>query len=585
MRGRNEVVLMSREKGKGLGGVYRRCLVGFFGIMVGCTLISRVYDSIVVPKVVCERMREKAVETVIEGTGSVRETDRAFCQVVPGLRILSVRVEPGSEIKEGQVLFIYDLKGLEERLEDLEGELRRLRLDLEEERISGEIYPQVSETELAEWELFMTQRMLEEGQQEYEEKLAEHEKELERLKDEYERRKNMTREELWLLQDQEEEAARQELSSARNSRDSSLREARRRVEDLEEKLTDMREGEWEEKELARAERELSRAREDLEALEEEWEDRIDDVESRMDLIDDRNARILSGETTSQAALLEAYEESVRQKIEAWREEEKGLKELKRDVEKARRDLEIAARKDDVTCLENERRQRLSAVARQKLELDIQEKERQAEKIAGLIFDQGQVLSEMEGTVVDQELVAGKTSTGEERLSVASGNFCFEGEFEKEEQKLAVGDCLTVQIPGRNRTTEAVVQEIRLLGEKGVFRGEISDGHLPLGSVTGYTCRKQSEIYQQVIPVQALRKDTKGYYCLVARIRNGILGEEFRAERIDVRVMYEGSKEVAVEGGLQTKDDIIVRSNQVIEGGDRVRLTGEWEKEEGSFGGR
>ena len=50
-----------------------------------------------------------------------------------------------------------------------------------------------------------------------------------------------------------------------------------------------------------------------------------------------------------------------------------------------------------------------------------------------------------------------------------------------------------------------------------------------------------------------------------------MGEEFRAERIDVRVLYEGSAEVAVEGGLQAGDAIIVRSSQVIGAGDRVRV--------------
>ena len=92
----------------------------------------------------------------------------------------------------------------------------------------------------------------------------------------------------------------------------------------------------------------------------------------------------------------------------------------------------------------------------------------------------------------------------------------------------------------------------------------------LGTVTGYECIKQSEAYQKVIPLQGLRKDTKGYYCLVARPKRAILGEEFVAERVEVRVLELGDTEAAVEGALQNSDEIIVRSNQIIGEGTRVR---------------
>lgn len=528
------------------GRVYKRCLTGFFLAMALCTLISRAWDSVMVPKVVCQRMKEKNVENVIEGTGVVRETDRFFCRIVSGLGVKAVKVEPGSLVEEGDVLFVYNEESLRERQTALREELERLYLDLEGEEITGQIISQVTETELAD-------------------------KEMERLKTEYERKQTLTREELRLSQDQEEEAMRQELSSAKNSRNAALKEARRKVDDLEEKLEEMKEGEYGERDLARAERDLERAREDLDALEEDWEDRIEDVESRMDLIDDRNERILSGETNSQAALQEAYEASVRQEEESWTEEKKRLEELKKAAERARWNREAAAKRDYSARLGNEQKKRLSEVAKKKLELDIRKKERELKEIDGLILVQGQVAAEIRGTVVDQEVEAGRTSTGQERLSVAIGEFSFRGEFEKEEQKVAVGDSLMVHIPGESKTIEIVIGQISLLGEKGSFQGRIPEGELPLGTVTTYECRKQSEVYRQVISIQALRKDTKGYYCLVARPGKTILGEEFRAERMNVEVLYEGSTEVAVKGGLQTEDSIIVRSSQVIGEGERVRL--------------
>ena len=53
-----------RKKGIDTARVSQRCLAGFFVAMFFCTIASRIYDSVTVPKVACQRMRQKAVETV-----------------------------------------------------------------------------------------------------------------------------------------------------------------------------------------------------------------------------------------------------------------------------------------------------------------------------------------------------------------------------------------------------------------------------------------------------------------------------------------------------------------------------------------
>lgn len=75
----------------------------------------------------------------------------------------------------------------------------------------------------------------------------------------------------------------------------------------------------------------------------------------------------------------------------------------------------------------------------------------------------------------------------------------------------------------------------------------------------------------MIPLKGLRKDMKGYYCLIARPQKAILGEEFVAARINVEVICQGNSEAAVEGALQSSDRIITEGSQVIGEGDRVRV--------------
>lgn len=74
----------------------------------------------------------------------------------------------------------------------------------------------------------------------------------------------------------------------------------------------------------------------------------------------------------------------------------------------------------------------------------------------------------------------------------------------------------------------------------------------------------------MIPLAGLRKDMKGYYCLVARTRSTILGEEFRADRVDVQLVYQGSSEAAVDGAIFEGDAVIVGESRTIEEGSRVR---------------
>lgn len=552
-------------------GICRRIFAGFFLLMVACTIISRIYDSITVPKVVTAWIKEKTVETAVIGNGTVKEREVSFCGVYPGLRIEAVDVSPGKQVEEGQELFRYSPDSMAGKKEEMEQELKKLYLEKEKEIISAESYDQVTESELAAWELQMAERELTQARQEYEDSLKDHEEEMERLRQEYERKRTMTKEELQIQQEEQEEAARQELHSARNSEASALREALRKVEDLEEDLEELEKTEGEEGEIARKERELARAREDLAQLEEEWDDRIGDMEVQMDLIDDRNERIRKGETSSQIALLEAYEEAVRQQDRAIKEEEKKLDTFGKNVERARLDLETAAKRDQYARLSKEQKKRISQLVRQGIELDIRQKERELDELEKIMEEEGRVFSPLEGTAVEVELVAGKTSSGEERVMIASGNFWFEGEFEKEDQKLSMGDVIAIAIPGSNRKIQAEIEQINLLGEvMGVFRAELSGTEILLGTRTGYECRKESEKYQQVISLQGLRKDMKGYFCLVARPKNAILGEEFVAERVDVQVLYLGSTEAAVEGALLSSDEIIVGSNQVIGAGDRVR---------------
>ena len=176
--------------------IYRWLFGGFFLLMFVCTMVSRIYDSMTVPKVRTVWIKEKAVETKVTGTGTVREKELSFLSVYPGLRVVSVKAAPGKQVEEGDELFCYGQESIEEERQKLKEELFKLRLELEKEMVSGETYGKVTESDLAAWELKTAEQELLNGKQEYEESLKEHQETLERLAQDYERKQTMTKEEL-----------------------------------------------------------------------------------------------------------------------------------------------------------------------------------------------------------------------------------------------------------------------------------------------------------------------------------------------------------------------------------------------------
>lgn len=562
---------IGKRKGKMPGR--RWGLLLFFAFMAVCTVISRVYDSVTVPKVMTTTAKRKVVETLVEGVGTVKVKEKTRYPVEPGLRVGRVFVMPGSEVAKGDVLFSYDGESMAERRDQVLREMEQLDLDIEKEQISQESYLGMTQAEGAQWELDMALGELEEGQREYDALLAEHEEELQRLKDDYEDSLSLTEEELWMQQVRDWEAARQNLDTAKASRDRELRAAQRTIEDLEEQI-DLA---GDEETARKLERDLKRAKEDMEDLRKSWEAQITSASFQMDFVESQEDRIRAGQTSAQEARKEAYDAAVKQQEERMKAAEEKLAGLEKAVETARWQAAAAQKEDSAAEMSQEQKKRLSALTVRGLENTRKGKGEELAHLEELMADGGQIRAEEKGVAVDVEILEGKTATGEELLTVAVGGSRFEGSFEKEEQKLSKGDTISIAIPGTPRSKEAVIDTMNLLGEgDGVFQADLGDLELDLGTVTGYSCTKQSDMFAKVIPLEGLRRDMKGYYCLVARSRSSILGEEFLAERVDVQVLYRGSREVAVEGAVFDEDRVIIRENQTIGEGVRVRPVTGWQ---------
>lgn len=136
--------------------------IRLFLFMLACTGISRIYDSMAVPKVKTSETRRKAVETFIEGSGIVKVKEKQIYPVFAGLRIRQVAVVPGREVQEGDILFCYDEESMAEMEEGLREEIAAIDLTISKEQIAQETYSGITQTELARREFELAREELEE---------------------------------------------------------------------------------------------------------------------------------------------------------------------------------------------------------------------------------------------------------------------------------------------------------------------------------------------------------------------------------------------------------------------------------------
>ena len=93
-----------------------------------------------------------------------------------------------------------------------------------------------------------------------------------------------------------------------------------------------------------------------------------------------------------------------------------------------------------------------------------------------------------------------------------------------------------------------------------------------GMTGDYAVNKDSDIrYDWILPMEAVREDQKGVYCLVARKKSTILGEEYVAERLNLTKKAKDVEQMAVEGAFTNETKIIKGSNKEIDEGDRFRV--------------
>ena len=552
----------------------KRFTVGFLIVMVIFTFLSRALDSVTIARVQTGYGKQGSVSYRITGEGTF-EADRLSYRPLPeGMRVDTILARPGDVVQAGDTILTLQMEPLQEKREELAVALRQAELALEQERLSGREIPRVTQEMLALQQMEVDQRALELGRQDLADAQEDYDQNVDALRLEYDRLAGRSEDEI--RQDAKEalKSARRVYDAAKLDRDSAVKRAEREVREKQKKLDRLNAQEDPSEEtVADAEEALAAAEEDLELAKEDQDILVEEAKASLrsaeEDYDDRSYNTLK----AQEDCKKAYEDGVKAEDEKLAQAQRRVLELEEALRQSGQNLENARITDAGTRSEEEKTREISRLRQESMELDLEQKRRSLAKVEELISREGAVTAVSRAVVAGLDLQEGGLIGAADQIRLAEGRMLFQAQVDKEDAALlAQGQRMSLKRTGEAKELNAVVESVDRLSEDGkcTVSASLAEGAGWLGETCSFTVVLQSGVYPMVIPIEALREDTIGYFCLAVQPEKTILGEELTAVRVNVEVLEKSSTSAAVSGAVTSVTPLVLSSNKSVSPGDRVR---------------
>lgn len=555
-------------RGKGRKSLRQKAffmLAVFLVMMMVFTVISRAADSVTIAQVDVENMSSKAIEHSVVGEGTVKENLEKAISTEPNIMVETLYAAQGSQVEEGELLMQLRMADIEEQIENLNTEIKKLELnnrDLgsrkqsEQQKKSVQAQRAREDYDRAETEggnrVAQAQAALARAEAELEEFYQAGQEEsggeeltvstLQELCKEREEALSVLEAKADALWEKIEEEILKEIGAAEEE-NGSLTEAQK--EEIRTRI---------EEENAR---ELAAAREDAEAAKQALE------EARSALAEAESLGQTAGEQSAKAR-----EEQLLADIEAKRQACQEAEKAKEDSQtQAQRALEDAEASDGSDSTE-----KVNA-------LDLDAKKKSLEKLEKLKEDQGQILSPVKGVVTEVRVGAGDNTPDTALMTLAdvSSGCRFVAQIDKSLEKyIARKDPVKLSAEGSKKDIENLEVESITPDAEDKTKLNVTvllpADSMEIGTAATMTCMRRTKVQDNCIPVEALHVENSKYYVLVAEEKKTVLGTELTAVRKDVAVKDKNSSYAALESGSLLPDDrVITESDRTIDAGSRVRL--------------
>ncbi len=502
----------------------KRGAVWFFAVMLAFTFLSRMANDALVPKVRLGGVSTGPIDQSVEGIGKwVAQGVYPVLAAREGLRIGRVGVIAGDSVKAGDELFVYDIGSIEDAIAELDVEIERYCLQIEELNAGRSDSADITSLGVKSAERGIesaneklenaAQKLVHDKQMAYDDALFEYNK-------------------LLAQRDVELTAAQRAVYSAQAM--------------------------YDEENPSASEQAASQAQEALWQAQANWDIQLAEPHRALVMAEKELRRVQAG----------TYEPGELQS------EIDGVKAAQESLERAEADHKQARDSDKEA---NAR----TGYQVNNAELSLQGLEAKRSALMELLEEGGSAKAEEDGTVTEVGLTQGMKVTGNEAIKLAKAlSFELSVDIDAAE-RLTVGDAVSLIIDGKKQPSGLKILSVAPGDGDGVHLVTCSltnngDDDIPayaaLGREQSYIIEKTADVSGVRVPIDALRQDGQGAaYVLAVGEEETVLGPQAVAERVDVTLLLRDARFAAVSGSLSAGDRIIAFSERRIEEGDRVEV--------------
>lgn len=574
-----------------------KVLIGFFIIMLVLTMLSRLADSITIPKVTTAQAKGGRLEYEIEGMGSLKAQNQVSIEAKEGFTIKDIFAKEGDTVAKGDQLLQLDLEELEKGLEEEQVALKKMQLQKQQAALdgdSGSLDEMVADAQLAVLRLEEDKKVLiaqeEVKIQRAEAEIEKAEQTLLEKEEAFEAFKGSNVDEQIKKAKEKAEEAKKSLEDQKYEQEKALKRAKNAVDEAENAFWSVA---GQGVDVTNALQVLERAEMEYEITKKDWERKVKEAEDDLKKAKDTLSKLENGETDEEALSaekdkVELAKEAVKNKQSALEDakynKEQVVAKIERDIVDAQRKILEAEEDKDKGEVKQQVEEEKKNITEQLLQLDIDLKIKQIDRLQQIKATGGKVIAPVAGVVGEVKVVKGDKSKSGDMITLISDEtqYVFEAEVSKEDaEKIEVGDQVSITLQGEKTPIdeETVIEHITRIKEDEADKvGETDRYKVSVNIVEGeqgmsgeMVIKKDSKQYQALIPIEALREDNKGKYVLVAREQVTTLGTQQVAQRVDVTEYEKNGKMVSVQGAVNPQDQIITQGNKPIMAGDRVRL--------------
>lgn len=558
---------MDKDKKSSLQVKAIKALAGFLILMFLLTILSRAADSLTIAKVTASAATGGVISHNIETDGNITPNKDIAISTSADIKVASVEATEGKTVKKGDVLIQLDLDDLKTKLLKAQKDLAVAQATASDKKANEAI------------EADNKARSLERSYEDYNQTISDADDAVSKAKD------NMN--EAWnAYNDYKKNNNNNSDDTDTTVSDSLQKTVEEKLEAYDKAVAELdgveKHIEAEVQEEIKSEKEKG-VKLSL-AYEQKIRERVNAYQENVSLLKNANDKVdkakdaLSEAENALSAYNEqqnnnssaSYDEQLKALYDDYKSKEEAydeaIKQRKSTIQSADRSLEDANTPESVDTA--------SALTEND---DLQEKQLAVDKLQKVMDAGGKVTAPSDGLVTKVNVTTGEATTEDTviRISDQSAGYKFTATLDKSDAKfLAKDDKVTLDLGNGTSVEGLKIQSIDVSQEdKNSYELTVS---IPakvkkIGTIATFKVEKASKKYDTCVPLTALHSDGDKYYVYVINEKDTILGTETAVDKVQVEILDKNNEQAAIDGAFSWDQKFVLTSSKTLRDGDRVRL--------------